>query len=264
VGEAVHVYLVGSLLRLAGHVHPLLGGDELDELVAVLTHNDRPEVTGHVMPGHSVTVLVIEDGQAGLVMELLQPLDGDADVVLSIDGALLDALIVIRLGLPFLSSPAPERLAGSRSVSWSNPVVVCSSPEPAIDIDGREVRGVTTLVLEIAFSATCVDGGHVISLHDLGKHLKLSGCIERHEIHTTISAEIASIEPVPVLKLVPGLPPGQKIVMVTNFHVGFSLHTLGEIRSVEKGLSIRSYSGRLLTQTNSKQGKQCQSSHSVF
>ena len=42
VGQTVHVYLVGSLLRLAGHVHPLLGGDELDELVAVLTHNDRP------------------------------------------------------------------------------------------------------------------------------------------------------------------------------------------------------------------------------
>ena len=42
VGQTVHVYLVGSLLRLPGHVHTLLGGDELDELVAVLTHNDRP------------------------------------------------------------------------------------------------------------------------------------------------------------------------------------------------------------------------------
>ena len=39
------------------------------------------------------------------------------------------------------------------------------------------------------------------SLHDLGKHLELSGCIERHEIHATISAEIAPIEPVPVLKI---------------------------------------------------------------
>ena len=39
------------------------------------------------------------------------------------------------------------------------------------------------------------------SLHDFGKHLKLSRCIERHKIHTTISAEIASIEPVPVLKI---------------------------------------------------------------
>ena len=39
------------------------------------------------------------------------------------------------------------------------------------------------------------------SLHDFGKHLILPGCIERHKIHTTISAEIASIEPVPVLKI---------------------------------------------------------------
>ena len=43
VGQTVHVYLVGSLLELPGHVHSLLGGDELDELVAVLTHNDGPE-----------------------------------------------------------------------------------------------------------------------------------------------------------------------------------------------------------------------------
>jgi len=225
VGQAVNIDLVGSLLGLAGHVHPLLGGDELDELVTVLTHDDGPEVASHIVPGHAVVVLVVQNCQAGLVVELLQTLDGDADVVLGIDGSLLDSLIVIRLRLSFLSSPAPERLAGSWPVSWSNPVVVCSGPEPTIDIDGREVGSVTTLVLEIAFSATCVDGGHVISLHDLGKHLELSGSIERHKIHTTISAEIASIEPVPVLKLVPGLPPGEKIVMVTNFHVRFSLHT---------------------------------------
>ena len=135
-------------------------------------------------------------------MELLQPLDGDADVVLSIDGALLDALIVIRLRLPFpasesryefqhsnqipanlLSSPAPERLAGSRSVSWSNPVVVCSGPEPAIDIDGREVRSVTTLVLEIAFSATCVDGGHVIWKRFLSVNDWIGLCHQGQHLH---------------------------------------------------------------------------------
>ena len=61
-----------------------------------------------------------------------------------------------------LSSPAPERLARGRPVSGGDPVVVGSGPEPAVDIDGREVWGVTALVLEIAFSATCVDGGDVI------------------------------------------------------------------------------------------------------
>ena len=195
MGQAVHVDLVGSLLGLPSHVHSLLGGDELDQLVAVLAHNDGPaggrirnieagraalpEVTGHVVPGHAVAVLVVQHGQAGLVVELLQALDGDADVVLGVDGALLDPLVVIRLrfSLPargpvrvstfqpdsnLLSSPAPERLAWSRPVSRSDPVVVRSGPEPAVDIDGREVGRVTTLVLEIAFSATCVDGGHVI------------------------------------------------------------------------------------------------------
>ena len=153
------------------------------------------------------------------------------------------------------------------------------------------------------------------SLHDLGKHLELSGCIERHEIHTTISAEIASIEPVPVLKIrrrwlqaacyqhpagmgqvwlcggaglarpslgqhganspqtcarAPSrtensygyqlscgifLKHKQGFTLWTVQHPRLTLHTLGEIRSVEKGLSIRSYPGRLLTQTNSKQGK---------
>ena len=53
------------------------------------------------MPGHAVVVLVVEHGQAGLVVELLETLDGDADVVLSIDGSLLYSLIVIRLRLSF-------------------------------------------------------------------------------------------------------------------------------------------------------------------
>ena len=138
-------------------------------------------MTGHVVPDHAVVVLVVEDGQTGLVVELLQPLDGYADVVLSIDGALLYSLIVIRLRFSFpasesrlefqhsnqipanlLSSPAPERLARSRSVSWSDPVVVSSGPEPSIDIDGREVGGVTTLVLEITLPTRGIDGGHVI------------------------------------------------------------------------------------------------------
>ena len=42
MGQAVNVDLVGSLLGLAGDVHSLLGGDELDELVTVFTDDDRP------------------------------------------------------------------------------------------------------------------------------------------------------------------------------------------------------------------------------
>ena len=53
------------------------------------------------MPGHAVVVLVVQNCQAGLVVELLKALDGDADVVLGINGSLLDSLIVIRLRLSF-------------------------------------------------------------------------------------------------------------------------------------------------------------------
>ena len=42
MGQAVNVDLVGSLLGLAGDVDSLLGGDELDELVTVLTDDDGP------------------------------------------------------------------------------------------------------------------------------------------------------------------------------------------------------------------------------
>jgi len=255
VGKRVNIYGIGPLLSLLRDVHSLLGGDQFDELVTVLADNDGPGVAGHVMPDHAVVVFVIEDNQAGLVVELLQSLDGDADVVLCIDWTLLDSLVVIGLRLAFLSSPAPERLARGGSVSGGDPVVVGSGPEPAIDVDGSQVGGVTALVLEIAFPAAGVDRGHVISLHDFRKHFILSGGVERHKIHTTVSAEIASVEPVPVLKLVPRLPPGQKIVMVPNFHVRFPFHALSQVWSVEQWLPIGSYPGWLLTQADSKQGK---------
>ena len=59
-------------------------------------------MTSHVVPGNTIIVLVVEHGQAGLVVELLEALDGDADVVLSIDGSLLDTFVVVwlRLSLP--------------------------------------------------------------------------------------------------------------------------------------------------------------------
>ena len=41
-------------------------------------------------------------------------------------------------------------------------MIVCSSPEPAVDIDGGQVRSVATFVLKIAFPPACVDGGHVV------------------------------------------------------------------------------------------------------
>ena len=50
------------------------------------------------MPLNAISVLVVVHCQAGLVVELLQPLDGDPDVVVGLYGALLDTLVIVRLG----------------------------------------------------------------------------------------------------------------------------------------------------------------------
>ena len=90
--------LVGGLDCLLD-VNVLLRFDEVHQLIGVLADDDRPEVAGHVVPGDLLPLAVVADGQAGLVVVLLQALDGDADVKFGVDRALLDALKVIRLGL---------------------------------------------------------------------------------------------------------------------------------------------------------------------
>ena len=115
MGQRVDVDSVGSLLSLISHVHALLASDQVDQLVAVLADNHRskqdtftfhlvaaillPVVAGDVVPADAVVVFVVEHGEARLVMELLQPLDGDPDVVLGVDGPVLDSLEVVRLPL---------------------------------------------------------------------------------------------------------------------------------------------------------------------
>ena len=38
--------------------------------------------------------------------------------------------------------------------------------------------------------------------------------LERDQVHTALSAEVSAIEPVPVLELVPGLSPGEEVVVL--------------------------------------------------
>jgi len=56
-------------------------------------------VASNIVPGDVVVVLVVEDGETGLVVELLKAFDGDADVKLGGDRTLKDALVVVGLGL---------------------------------------------------------------------------------------------------------------------------------------------------------------------
>lgn len=200
------------------------------------------------MPFNPIPILVVVHRQAGLVMELLKPLDGDPNIVVCLYGSLLDTFVIVRLGFSSFSCRTPESLR-VRLVGGRYPIIVSPGPEPAINIDRLQVSSVTALVLEITFSATCVDRGHVVSSHDLLEHLELPRSVERHQVHATVTAEISSIEPIPVLKLVPGLSPGQKVVVVPNLHVSFSFHAFVHIRSVEQRLPIWTYPGRFLAQT---------------
>jgi len=64
--------------------------------------------------------------------------------------------------------------------------------------------------LKVAFPPGSVDGANVIFVHYLGEvPVLLPGAVvERDEVHASLSAEVPSIEPVPILKFVPWFSPG--------------------------------------------------------
>ena len=56
-------------------------------------------------------------------------------------------------------------------------------------------------------------------LHDGGEELELLRCVETDEIHAPVPAEVPAVEPIPVLELVPGLPPGEEVIVAAPLHV---------------------------------------------
>ena len=64
------------------------------------------------------------------------------------------------------------------------------------------------------------------SVHDLGEVSVLLGGLEGGEVHAALPAEVPPIEPVPVLELVPGLPPGEKVVVLAVLLVVLPTHNL--------------------------------------
>jgi len=200
------------------------------------------------MPLDTVLVLVVEDGQAGLVVELLQALHSDSNIVFRLKWSLLDTLEVVRLRNTSLSGVTPEGLGVGR-VGGRDPRVARASPEPAVHIDGLKMVSVAAFVLEVAFPSAGPCAVDTVLLDDLEEHLVLPGRVEADEVHAPVPAEVATVEPVPILKLVPGFSPGEEIVVVANLHVGLSLHALLEDRSVQQRFSIRPNSGRSLTQS---------------
>jgi hypothetical protein len=54
---------------------------------------------------------------------------------------------------------------------------------------------------------------------DGGEESELSGCFKTDQVHASVPAKVASVEPVPVLKLVPRLSPRQEVVVSAPLHV---------------------------------------------
>jgi len=258
--QTIHVDRVGAFVGFVPHVNTLLCSYQIDELVTVLANYNRPEVAGHVVPLDPVSELVVEYGEAGLVMELLQPLDRDPYVVVCFDGALLEPLLVVGLRCPVGSCGAPEGVR-VRLVSGWNPAVASPCPEPAVDIDGLEVRQVAAFVLEVALPARGVDTRHVISGHNFLEDLEFARSVKRNEVHAPVSAEVSSIEPVPILEFMPGLSPGQEVVVIANLHVCLSLHAFLDVWPVKERLPVGSNPGWLLRQCEAQEGKYSQTLH---
>jgi len=175
------------------------------------------------VPGDAVVVFIVEGGQASFVVELLQSLDGDTDIVLCLDGSLSDALLVVRLGRPGLSGCAPEGV-GIRSVRSRNPGVTGSGPEPTVHVDRLQMGAVAALVLEVTFPTAGPHARDVVFLHDILEHLELAGRLEGDQVHAPVPTEVPAVEPVPVLKLMPGFPPGQEVIVLANLHVRLPFH----------------------------------------
>jgi hypothetical protein len=55
--------------------------------------------------------------------------------------------------------------------------------------------------------------------HDCGKESVLSGFVEADEVHAAVATKVPSVEPVPVLELVPRFPPGEEVVVIAPLHV---------------------------------------------
>lgn len=192
-----------------------------------------------IVPGDVVVVLVVEDSQACLIVKLLKAFDRDANVELGGDGTLGNTLVVVGLGFARFSTLAPEAFR-VRLIGRQDPLVVGSCPEPAIDVDGLKVGSIATLALEVTLAARSVDGADVILSHDSGKKLVFPGSVEADEIHATISAKVSSVKPIPILKLVPRLSPGQEVIVSVPYHVRNSFFAFFYDWSIEQRFSIRS------------------------
>ena len=55
-------------------------------------------MAGYIVPNYTITIIVVQNSQTGLVVVFLQSLNGNSDVEFGFDGSFFDTFIVIGLG----------------------------------------------------------------------------------------------------------------------------------------------------------------------
>ena len=78
-------------------------------------------------------------------------------------------------------------------------------------------------------------------MHHLSKVSVLIRILEGDQVHASLSTEIPSIEPVPVLELVPGLSPGEEVVVLAVLLVVLPVTTHVHPGFVEERPAIRTH-----------------------
>ena len=83
-------------------------------------------------------------------------------------------------------------------------------------------------------------------MEHLGKVSVLLGVLKGDEVHTPLATEVPGVEPVPVLELVPGLSPGEEVVVPAVLLVVFPVSTHFRPGFVQQRPPVRTQPGLLL------------------
>ena len=106
---------------------------------------------------------------------------------------------------------------------WLDRLCDIRAPPPTIELPITAVPGgnvyITIFVASSKWPHTVLN---LTLLHDLLEHLELERRLEGDEVHAPLTAEVATVEPVPVLEAVPRLTPRKEIVVGAQFAVGDS------------------------------------------
>ena len=116
-GGNIHSSILFRFLELTGHIDAISLLDEVHEFGGILANDDRPKVTGNVMPCNTiVSEFVVLDGKASFVMVLLKAFNGNSDIELGLDWSGLQSFEIVGL---LLASPTIWKISFRKQIiAW--------------------------------------------------------------------------------------------------------------------------------------------------